>query len=335
MMRGCALVMIAILLPIGVISNMIWLNNLATRTTYFLLQDAYGLAAENGSTVPKAFLVYGNQRYEMTPFVHFDGKNMNKLIYPSADVTPVLTVQEGDKIRTEFSENPVSVKAYVADYEAHMPSLHILKKLAHNIFELSGVQGLWNIEVHTVFPYHDGLGNGNPSYRYASYQLGIDMMPMALTKNANEIGQNACSNKEIGIVKVSGPGGRLEHSTNFNYQQDAKDVTINRNTISIESVKGNSSYIIDLGQVMPLCSLSLNLTNGDKVVNHFNVQTSIDGNYFSKPIYYDNTAVVSGEETYDISSDIPITSRYVKLNFDGNTQGNVLAPMQVRVLGNN
>jgi len=272
----------------------------------------------------------------MTPFVHFDGKNMNKLIYPSADVTPALTVQEGGKIGTEFSENPISVKAYVADYEADTPSLHKLKGLSDNNFELSGVQGLWNIEVHAVFPYHDGLDNSNPTYRYVSYELGIDMMPMAFTKNANEIGQNVCANKDIEIAKVSGPGGLLEQPANFNFQPrtNNKSITINSNTLSIESVKGNSSYIIDLGQEMPICSLSLKFSNGDKVVNHFSIQTSIDGNYFSKPIYYDNTAAVSGQESYDISSDFPVTTRYVKINFDGNTQGDVYAPMQLRVLGN-
>ena len=45
-------------------------------------------------------------------------------------------------------------------------------------------------------------------------------------------------------------------------------------------------------------------------------------------------AAASGEESYDISSDFPVTTRYVKINFDGNTQGDVYAPMQLRVLGN-
>jgi hypothetical protein len=272
----------------------------------------------------------------MIPFVHFDGKNMNKIIYPSADVTPVLTLQEGGKVGTEFSESPVSVKAYIADYEADTPSLHSLKELPGNYFEISGVHGLWNIEVHAVFPSHDGLGNSKSSYRYVSYELGIDMMPMVFTKNANEIGQNACANKEIGIAKVSGPSGPLEHQANFNYQQDDhnKSINVNSDILSIESVKVNSSYIIDLGQEMPICSLSLNFSNGDKVVNHFSIQTSIDGNHFSKPIYYDNTAAVSGEESYDISSDFPVTTRYVKVNFDGNTLSDVYAPIQLKVLGN-
>jgi hypothetical protein len=336
MIKECALVMVVTLLLICIFSVMVWVNSPLT-TSFSLTQKAHGMVMNNGLSVPKAFLVYGNQRYEMTPFVHFNGKNMNKLIYPSADVTPVLTVQERDKIGTEFSENPVSVKVYIADYEADIPSLHALKQLSDNNFELSGEQGRWNIEVHAVFPYQDRLGNSNPSYRYVSYELGIDMMPLAFTKNANEIGQNACSNKEVEIAKVSGPGGHPEHPANFSYQQDSNNnsTSVNNNILSVESAKGNSSYIIDLGQEVPICSLSLKFSNGDRVVNHFNIQTSLDGIHFSKPIYYDNTAAISGEESYDISSNFPVTARFVKINFDGNTQGDVFAPMQVRVLGNN
>ena len=100
-------------------------------------------------------------------------------------------------------------------------------------------------------------------------------------------------------------------------------------------MKGNSSYIIDLGQEKPICSLKLKFSNGDKAVNHFNIQTSTDAIHFSKPVHYDNTAAVSGEESYHISSDFPIITRYAKITFEGNTQGNVYAPLQVRVLGNN
>ena len=80
----------------------------------------------------------------MIPFVNFDGKNMNKIIYPSADVTPVLTVQEGGNVSIDFSENPVSIKAYIADYEADIPSLHALKELSDNKFQLSG--DAWSME---------------------------------------------------------------------------------------------------------------------------------------------------------------------------------------------
>jgi hypothetical protein len=317
-------------------------------TSYFLARNAYGLSADNGPPVPKAYLVYGNQKYEMTPFVHFDGKYMNKIIYPSADVTPVLTVQDGGKISINFSENPLSVKAYIADYEADTPSLHALKELPNNNFELSGVQGLWNIEVHAIFSNNNEVGstidnksttnpNANAGNRYASFELGVDMMAKPFTKSTKEIGQNACAINDIGIAKVSSPRGQLEHQGNVNTElaTNDKNFSVGNNILSIESMKGNSSYIIDLGQEKPICSLKLKFSNGDKLVNHFNIQTSTDGIHFSKPVQYDNTAAVSGEESYDISSDFPIMTRYAKITFEGNTQGNVYAPLQVRVLGDN
>ena len=155
--KECNLMIIAILLPACLVSIVACANCLTT-TFFSLTQSAYGITADSGLTVPKAFLIHGNQRYEMIPFVNFDGKNMNKIIYPSADVTPVLTVQEGGNASIDFSENPVSVKAYIADYEADIPSLHALKELSDNKFQISGVHGLWNIEVHAIFPNHNDFG---------------------------------------------------------------------------------------------------------------------------------------------------------------------------------
>ncbi len=347
--KECNLMNIAIFLSACLVFILAWTTS-PVVIFFSITQSAYGIAADYGLSVPKAFLIYGNQKYEMIPFVSFDGKNMNKIIYPSADVTPELTAHEGGNVSIAFSENPVSVKAYIADYEADIPALHALEELSNNKFQLSGVHGLWNIEVHAIFPSNNTLGSNSVDnnihfhstndsrYRYVSYELGVDMMPMTVTKNTNEIGNNTCANKDIGIATVSGPGGHLEHPDNFNYQLATinKNINVNSagNVLSIESAKGNSSYIIDLGQNMPICSLGLKFSNGDKVVNQFDIQTSLDGSHFSKPIIYDNTAAVSGEESYDISSENPIMTRYIKINFDGNTQGNVYAPMQLRVLGN-
>jgi hypothetical protein len=247
-------------------------------------------------------------------------------------------------------KTPVGINAYIADYEADIPALHALKELSNNKFQLSDVHDLWNVEVHAIFPSNNALGSNSldnnvhihstsySRYRYVSYELGVDMMPMTVTKNTNEIRNNTCANKDIGIATVSGPGGHLEHPGNFNYEIATNNKNINMdsadNILSIESAKGNSSYIIDVGQNMPICLLGLKFSNGDKVVNHFNIQTSLDGSHFSIPIFYDNTAAVSGEESYDISSEKPVMTRYIKINFDGNTQGDVYAPIQLRVLGN-
>ena len=58
--------------------------------------------------------------------------------------------------------------------------------------------------------------NANAGYRYASFELGVDMMAMPFTKNTKEIGRNTCAINDIGIAKVSSPRGQLEHQGNVN-----------------------------------------------------------------------------------------------------------------------
>ena len=102
------------------------------------------------------------------------------------------------------------------------------------------------------------------------------------------------------------------------------------------SIKGENPWVIvDLGQQQSVCSLNLVLNNGDKIVNHFTIQTSTDGVHFNDPVSYDNTAMISGGETYDLSSDFPVTARYAKVTFQGNTEGTVYTLEQTKILGNN
>ena len=61
--REYTLVMITILLLTYVIAILVSVNN-PTITSYFLAGNAYGLSADNGPPEPKAFLVYGNQKYQ-------------------------------------------------------------------------------------------------------------------------------------------------------------------------------------------------------------------------------------------------------------------------------
>ena len=86
------------------------------------------------------------------------------------------------------------------------------------------------------------------------------------------LGQNSCAIN----AKVSAPEGQLEHPGSINYQLSTnyKNFSINSNILPIESMNGNSSYIIDFGQEKPICSLKLKFSNGDKVVNHLNIQTN-------------------------------------------------------------
>ena len=42
-------------------------------------------------SVAGAILIYNNQKYQMSPFVFSDGRDMHKIQYPLADVNPVTT----------------------------------------------------------------------------------------------------------------------------------------------------------------------------------------------------------------------------------------------------
>jgi hypothetical protein len=334
-MSGYIIIVLSVLsLSLVYVNNIFISINMTVTALPYTMQNVYGLSADNASLGPSAFLIYGNQKYEMSPFVLYDGKDLHKILYPSADVDPVLAVQQGGKIGIEFSEEPTSVNAYIADYEADAPSLHSLKELSKNRFELSGVQGVWNIEVHATFPNNNGL-----SSRYASFELGIDMMPKASIKSIRSIDQNLCAVNDIGIARVSGGAGQQQYNSK-SISNDPSTNTLNysvsNNILTIGSMYGrSSSFTIGLGQEKTVCTLNLLFGNGDRVVNHFTIQTSTDGIHFSKPVSYDNTAAIAGEESYDFSSVFPITTRYAKITFEGNTQGNVYSLLQAKILGNN
>ena len=173
------------------------------------------------------------------------------------------------------------------------------------------------------------------SNEYASYDLGIDMMPRTTAADSiHSLDQNICANNEVGITNVStnveqqhlGSSDSNKVFTNYN----------NNNNITLTSIKGENPWVIvDLGQQQSVCSLNLVLNNGDKIVNHFTIQTSTDGLHFSDPVSYDNTAMISGGETYDLSSDFPVTARYAKVTFQGNTEGTAYTLQQTKILGNN
>ena len=163
------------------------------------------------------------------------------------------------------------------------------------------------------------------------------MMPRTTAEDSiHSLDQNICANNEVGIANVStnveqqhlGSSDSNKVFTNYNNN--------NNNNITLTSIKGENPWVIvDLGQQQSVCSLNLVLNNGDKIVNHFTIQTSTDGLHFSDPVSYDNTAMISGGETYDLSSDFPVTARYAKVTFQGNTEGTVYTLQQTRILGNN
>ena len=72
------------------------------------------------------------------------------------------------------------------------------------------MQGIWNLEVHAIFSSNSGVSSipsdkqGSISNEYASYDLGIDMMPRTTAEDStHSLDQNICANNEVGIANVS------------------------------------------------------------------------------------------------------------------------------------
>ena len=122
-------------------------------------------------TIPRATLVYNNQHYDMFPFVFVDNGQLNKILLPAveADNGIPLTLLQGSTLSFQFSKQPIRVDAFVADYDGDVPALIALRKLGFDSFELTGPQGIYNIEVHAFFA--DG--------QYTSYTLIADIWPTA------------------------------------------------------------------------------------------------------------------------------------------------------------
>jgi hypothetical protein len=86
------------------------------------------------------------------------------------------------------------------------------------------------------------------------------------------------------------------------------------------SATGKSPWVqLDLGKEKSICNLEIGFANGDKMINFFTVQTSTDG-------------VHSGMEKFTFS-DSPVTARFVKLIFYGNTMGDTYKINDLKVIG--
>src|SRR5437660_2048812 len=107
----------------------------------------------------------------------------------------------------------------------------------------------------------------------------------------------------------------------------------NNNPVPMWSATGKGSWIqLDLGQEKSICNLEIGFANGDKSINFFTILTSTDGVHFVSHGSAQNTGMNSGREQFTFS-DSPVTARFVKLTFQGNTQGETYNIADLKVIG--
>lgn len=279
------------------------------------LKIAYAATTSSGAiSVAEAKVEYNNHKYDMSPFIFTQGGQLSKVRFPAlpGDTNAKLTVQPGDTVSFEFSKQPTKIDAFITDYDGDIPSVYPLKKVGASAFQISGPLGIWQIEVHAIFP----------NKQYASF-----------TTLANV--QGNFKTQSLGTRGLCGTQNRLQIAgvTDSNNDNSSTLVKTLNNPPATWSATGKSSWLqLDLGKEKSICNLEIGFANGDKTINFFTVQTSTDGVHFVSHGSAQNTGMNSGKEQFTFS-DSPITARFVKLVFNGNTLDDSYKITDLKVIG--
>jgi hypothetical protein len=226
-------------------------------------------------------------------------------------------VQPGSTVSFEFSKQPKKIDAFITDYDGDIPSVYPLKKIGTSAFEISGPLGIWQIEVHATFPNNQytsftTLANVQGNFKSQS------VAPLCGTQNRLQI---------AGVMDSNNGNSKTLVKTLNNWNNT------NNNPPAAWSATGKSPWVqLDLGKEKSICNLEIGFTNGDKTINFFTVQTSTDGVHFISHGSTQNTGMNSGREKFTFS-DSPVTARFVKLIFYGNTMGDTYKINDLRVIG--
>jgi F5/8 type C domain len=272
------------------------------------------------SIAPQAKLVYNNHKYGMSPFILTDGGQLTKVIFPAlpGDTNASLTVQAGNEVNFEFSKQPTKVDAFITDYDGDIPSVHPLKKVGPSAFEISGPLGLWQIEVHALFPNN----------QYTSFTTLTNVQGNSI--GSESLGPSCGAQNTLHIAGVTDSNN---NNSNTLVNTLINGNNTNNNPTSTWSATGKGSWVqLDLGQEKSICNLEVGFVNGDKSINSFTIQTSTDGVNFVSHGSAQNTGMTSGKEQFSLS-DSPVTARFVKLTFQGNTQGEIYKISDLMVIG--
>jgi F5/8 type C domain-containing protein len=301
---------------------------ISTPVLFSAFKVAYGASTSAGpistpvSMAPQAKLVYNNHKYGMSPFIFTDGGQLNKVLFPAqpGDTNANLTVQSGNSVNFQFSKQPTKIDAFITDYDGDIPSVHPLKKVGPSAFQISGPLGIWQIEVHAVFP-----NNQYTSFTTLANVQGNSIGSQSLSPQASCGAQN-----RLQIAGVTDSNNNISN-TLVNTLNNGN--TTSNNPVPTWSASGKGSWVqLDLGQEKSICNLEIGFANGDKSINFFTIQTSTDGVHFVGHGSAQNTGMNSGREQFSLSNS-PIPARFVKLTFQGNTQGDIYNITDLKVIG--
>jgi len=285
------------------------------------------VSAANGQSTltPEARLLYNNQEFAMSPFIFVQGGQLNKVQFPAlpGDSNPIVTVQPGNTVNFGFNSKPAKIEAFITDYDGDTPSVHSLKKVGPSSFEISGVPGIWQIEVHATF------ANG----AYASYTALANVQGANGPPGSQALAQQTQCGGQSSLQVASVMDSNNNNNNNSALVMALNNGNNNPSANPIWSVAGKGSWVqLDLGQEKSICNLQIGFPDGDKTIKTFTILTSTDGVNFVSHGSVQNTGMISGNEQFSFS-DSPIQARFVKLTFDGSTNGELYNISNLKVTG--
>jgi hypothetical protein len=301
---------------------------ISTPVTFSPFKIAYAASTSAGpistpvSIAPQAKLVFNNHKYGMSPFIFTDRGQLNKVLFPAqpGDTNANLTVQPGNTVSFQFSKQPTKIDAFITDYDGDIPSVHPLKKVGPSAFQISGPLGIWQIEVHAIFP-----NNQYTSFTTLANVQGNSIGSQSVSPQVSCGTQNR--------LQIAGVTDSNNNNSNTLVNTLNNGNTTSNNLVPTLSATGKGSWVqLDLGQEKSICNLEIGFANGDKSINFFTIQTSTDGVHFVSHGSAQNTGMNSGREQFGFS-DSPVTARFVKLTFQGNTQGDTYNISDLKLIG--
>src|SRR5215831_3239413 len=232
------------------------------------------VSAANGqltsSVPPEARLLYNNHEFAMSPFIFVQEGQLNKVQFPAlpGDSNPIVTVQPGNTVNFGFNSKPAKIEAFITDYDGDTPSVHSLKKVGPSSFEISGVPGIWQIEVHATF------ANG----AYASYTALANVQGANGPPGSQALAQQTQCGGQSSLQVASVMDSNNNNNNNSALVMALNNGNNNPSANPIWSVAGKGSWVqLDLGQEKSICNLQIGFPDGDKTIKTFTILTSTDG----------------------------------------------------------
>ena len=247
---------------------------------------------------------------------------LSKVLFPAlpGDMDAKLTVQSGDMVSFEFSKQPANIDPFITDYDGDIPSVYPLKKVGASAFQISGPSGIWEIEVHAIFPNN----------QYASFTTLANVQGKSISSQSLAPRALCGTQNRLQIAGVTDSNN--DNSNTFVKALNSLNNTNNNPPVTLSATDNNTWVQLDLGQKKSICNLEIGFANGDKTINFFTTQTSTDGVHFVSHGSAQNTGMNSGTEQFTFF-DSPVTARFVKLIFYGNTRDDIYKITDLKVIG--